>query len=528
MQTPNAFQAECLLKKVRLHLDIHRERRIAQLQKSEQKLRDKFLTRTKVDLADLKEDLQICVGHYHKIRAMNHISRNIKFLEERSLMIEKGFKDRNASKEIDNIILTNCWGLYKLNNDQAPEHNHFFKPFVGDVTKMDNYVDRQLYFLLAWVIPQDIECMKYLKNFLERNQIKVDKIDHYGWIDGSLDGHINHLEKNEKLKSVLRSNAYQQNQQATQPQVPLMPQLPYTPPVQAPIQPVHQSPVAPLYPPTNPAAGGLGLPAFHSPNQECTQGELGLEIKEDYKDQFEKDLDFLKKDLNELKNDPKVSNIYEDVKRKEAINVDAMDKEFLEALKKLSGDPTSFGHQDGKTAAQANNPFDNISKTTSALIPQGGFTPQSPGSTPTVYIPSNFLPTTNLPSKLSTGPQQPATVADPNIFNMSGIQLQAHPSNQTGGFDMSAFGNKQPANQQPNLYQPAQSTNLQTGLNMATQPGFSYTTPVTNISQKLPVQTPGISTHQLDMYSFNSQVKIDKVQPLQDTEFVRLLRKVGV
>ena len=63
----------------------------------------------------------------------------------------------------------------------------------------------QLYYHLAWLIPQDIECIKYLKGFLERNNVPLANVQHLGWIDGDIDRHIQRLEANEKTKSTLRS-----------------------------------------------------------------------------------------------------------------------------------------------------------------------------------------------------------------------------------------------------------------------------------------------------------------------------------
>ena len=72
--------------------------------------------------------------------------------------------------------------------------------------------------------------------------------------------------------------------------------------------------------------------------RDCTQGELGIEQKENFSDDFTKDLEFLKKDINNLQNDPKVSHFAEDIKRREAIDTDKIDKNFLEALRGLTAE----------------------------------------------------------------------------------------------------------------------------------------------------------------------------------------------
>ena len=63
----------------------------------------------------------------------------------------------------------------------------------------------QLYFYLAWLVPENIECIKYLKGFLERRNIPFDRINHLGWIDNSIEGHIKSLERQEINRSKLRS-----------------------------------------------------------------------------------------------------------------------------------------------------------------------------------------------------------------------------------------------------------------------------------------------------------------------------------
>lgn len=131
-------------------------------------------------------------------------------------------------------------------------------------------------------------------------------------------------------------------------------------------------------------------PPFKGPAlRDCTQGELGIEQKEHFGEDFNKDLEFLKKDINTLQNDPKVSHFVEDVKRREAIDTDKIDKDFLEALKGLVADENvKFGERDGLTAPEANIPIvqfnqnESSSKTMitdSVLIPGNGKPAQNQG-----------------------------------------------------------------------------------------------------------------------------------------------------
>ena len=200
------------------------------------------------------------------------------------------------------------------------------------------------------MIPQDIECIKYLKGFVERNQIPLSSIEHLGWIDGDINKHIQQLELNEKVKSTMRSK--------------MTPQIAQS---QAGTQITPAS--------INPPFKGTAL-------RDCTQGELGIEQKEHFGEDFNKDLEFLKKDINTLQNDPKVSHFAEDVKRREAIDTDKIDKDFLEALKGLAADENvKFGERDGLTAPEANIPIVHFNQnesssktmiTDSVLIPGNG------------------------------------------------------------------------------------------------------------------------------------------------------------
>lgn len=131
------------LKKVRLFLDIHRERRISYLQKAEKELLAK-LGKGTVTLDSLKEDLKICTAHYQKIMAMNYMKRQIVYLEDKTLLIQNSYATPQMIGQIQNIIQSVGWGLYKLNSDQASEFIHIFRPFIGNLAALDNFVDRKV------------------------------------------------------------------------------------------------------------------------------------------------------------------------------------------------------------------------------------------------------------------------------------------------------------------------------------------------------------------------------------------------
>lgn len=102
-----------------------------------------------ITLNSLKEDLQICVGQYHKIRAIGILTRQIAFLQERSLLIEKGFKRQADIQDCHNILRNVGWGLHRLNSNEAPEFLTFFRPLIGDINSLDKFIDREVRLYLS-------------------------------------------------------------------------------------------------------------------------------------------------------------------------------------------------------------------------------------------------------------------------------------------------------------------------------------------------------------------------------------------
>lgn len=65
-----------------------------------------------------------------------------------------------------------------------------------------------------------------------------------------------------------------------------------------------------------------------APNDQCTQGEIGLEVKKNYADDFEKDLE----DLKVIKQPELSPEEAEDIQRRVARNQDFFDQTLLKAL----------------------------------------------------------------------------------------------------------------------------------------------------------------------------------------------------
>lgn len=124
-------------------MQLNKDRRIHTLQKLEANLRTK-INIPGITLSDLKEDLQISVGHYHKIKAIGILQRQLSFLQERTILLEKGFKYQTDLKECLQVLQNVGWGLHRLNSNEAPEFLAFFRPLLGDITGFDNFIDREV------------------------------------------------------------------------------------------------------------------------------------------------------------------------------------------------------------------------------------------------------------------------------------------------------------------------------------------------------------------------------------------------
>lgn len=338
------------------------------------------------------------------------------------------------------------------------------------------------------MIPQDIEVIKYLKGFLDRNCIPAEKVQHFGWYGNSLDNHIKHLEKDEFTKSKLSSKI----------NVPAKPFIPPTTP---------QNPAQPQ--PTTAKQPTFTIPV--TPVNECTQGELGLETGEKYTDKFEDELAFLKQDITKAEQDQDISSFVPDIKRKEAINTNEMDLAFLRALQDLS-----LNKQNSQAPSRQGNPF----------------TPEKNNQEDFAHLrdKTNIFPSGFNPNPSNQSPSQ----NDNRGFNMSDFGRQPNPDPANFG----SFGVREGLNS--GLPQPDQklaSLHQVPGWALPGQPAF---TPIQDAQDKtsgpstiLPVFPSMPGSHQFPTASgLQPSSKTTMQQPakprLSSSEFVTLLRRVGV
>lgn len=273
------------------------------------------------------------------------------------------------------------------------------------------------------------------------------------------------------------------------PVQPTIPTLP-SPPVQPTIPTLPQPPTtaAPEPSPLSPAPPNFTVPVV--PNKDCTQGELGIEQGDNFKNDFSRDLENLKKDIGKNEKDPQASAFLEDARRREALKKDDVD-DFLKALKNLDTPPEGTTPLLPPKPDQAAN-FDlnkqGFSKNESFLLPNTGGQPP-------------LLP--SIPHGSALNPANPFADAG----------NQANP-NQTGGFNMS-LGPHQPANSKVNL--PVNPTGGQGEFNMSKVPGLPQQ-PIIPATPVLP--SPPTIAHPPTYV----QPKIQESK----SDFMALLRKVGV
>lgn len=138
--------------KVRLFLDLNKDRRIHQLQKAESLLKEK-IGQGGTSLTSIQNDLQICVTNYHRIKAIGMLQRRISYLADHSILLEKSFRDPSQLKECHSFLQNAAWGLHRLNSEQAPEFMAFFRPLLGDLQFPERFVDREVSLLSPAFLP---------------------------------------------------------------------------------------------------------------------------------------------------------------------------------------------------------------------------------------------------------------------------------------------------------------------------------------------------------------------------------------
>ena len=256
---------------------------------------------------------------------------------------------------------------------------------------------------------------------MERNSIPSSQINHLGWVGNDIDLHIKELERQEKQASMMRSSM--RLPQISNNQVTPAPEIaqhhnPFNKPQisqEAPSRQQYSNPLIdneqstglpkgtppnpwdtnfppkehggtnypemPFVPsPSNtPQPGYGGFPPNH--NIECTQGELGLEGQVKYSEDFEKELEELKKGFQLKEKDPNESINLQEARERERATAQNFDNEFLKALNDLK----LSAAEEAKNVKPQNFP-DGVNRTITTSGFGGVHTPFAP---PGAKIPPN-------------------------------------------------------------------------------------------------------------------------------------------
>ena len=355
-----------------------------------------------------------------------------------------------------------------------------------------------------------------------------------GWYGDSLENHITYLEKNEMNQSKMRSKISVAPQPAPTPADQPGMGMPGFP---------QQSSVQ--QPPVNPAQPTYTIPL--TPVVEATQGELGLEAGEKYNYDFENELAFLKQNIVTEEKDPKLSGFASEIKRKEAINADAMDLDFLRALQGISANIPAPGAQEqgainlglaGQTTQLAlSNLLDKTQIHPSGFNPN----PANQGTQNNGGFNMSEVSQVQAKNNVSVSPvfnvsgvsqvQAKNNVSVSPSFNMSGI---AQPQNQgTGGFNMSGLNNGQPGQTQDGAV-----VNQIPGWGAAGAHAFGSMNPTFNQPQKQDSIFGKLDiTMSPSFPAFPGQKNVSSMSPfppqnskpkMASSDFIGLLRRVGV
>lgn len=140
----------------------------------------------------------------------------------------------------------------------------------------------------------------------------------------------------------------------------------------------------------------LNLPA--APNDQCTQGEIGLEVKKNYADDFEKELE----DLKGIKQPALSPEDAEDIQRRVARNQEYFDQTLLKALTEVSPvvpNPTKQSIINPSQIGGLKNSFgenpDRLGAIPLTGLPPGQFPMGGNQGFKTDLIESNFIPSKN-------------------------------------------------------------------------------------------------------------------------------------
>jgi len=176
--TFNRINYEIVCSKVFHHAQLQRDRRIAELQKSEAKLKELMMQDNLNHMAVIAQ-ANDSLEHLKYVKGANIVLRYVNILKEQSLNIEQMYKQHVKDLgELETYVHTVVWSTKRLNLTIIQEFNGliatYFDNKIWQIVEVSTKVDLELKKNFASLIASPQEQQEYLEKFCDRNNI--DKI----------------------------------------------------------------------------------------------------------------------------------------------------------------------------------------------------------------------------------------------------------------------------------------------------------------------------------------------------------------
>lgn len=179
----NKIKFDLMCQNTYYHSQLQRDRKIADLQKKEQSLKQLILAnKNGGNKESISMEASNCIGLLNYIKGTNNVLNQIKMLNENSLDIVNHL-NRKQSMNIQQLlphIHTVIWSTSRLNLTQIKEFADFISTYMGKniYVEAENspLVDLSLKKLFTSITASPLEIQDYLENFCKRNEIAQDLI----------------------------------------------------------------------------------------------------------------------------------------------------------------------------------------------------------------------------------------------------------------------------------------------------------------------------------------------------------------
>ena len=165
------------------HAQLQRDRKIAELQKKEQGLKQLIkANKNGANKESISMECSNCIGLVNYIKGTNSVLNQIKMLNENSLDIVNHL-NRKQSMNIQQLIPhihTIIWSTSRLNLSQIKEFSDFISMYMGrniyNDAESSPHVDLSLKRLFVSVTAGPLEIQDYIETFCKRNELSEDLI----------------------------------------------------------------------------------------------------------------------------------------------------------------------------------------------------------------------------------------------------------------------------------------------------------------------------------------------------------------